>query len=150
MIVRSNSLVDHWSFCNRELIAEILNLVIKEISTKELVELVLVEQMALELNRSWVGCLVNELWHEAHLLDAELKFFVLRFEASQVFSLPSVSLHKFTCTSRIGSLFLLDLSQFELLKHLFFDKISIFLLLALAHEVHLSFLLSSQCLVHLE
>ena len=87
----------------------------QQIPSKELVELVLVDEMALVLHRLRVGCLVDELGHEANLLHTELELFVLGLKAVKRLTLKLLHL---TGSSCVGSLLLLDLSQLDLLEHL--------------------------------
>lgn len=109
----------------------------------------LVHDVTLVLDRSRISSLVDDLRHDADLLDAKLKFIVLDF-FDDIKRFISDLLLLFAGSSCVSSLLLLDLSKLDLSKHFFLGKITILILLIRSHEFHLTLLLSSESLVHLE
>lgn len=64
----------------RELIVILISILFsQEVSAEEFVELVLVHDVALVLDRSRVGSLIDQLRHDTNLFDALLKFLVAKF-----------------------------------------------------------------------
>jgi len=90
----------------REFIAEVTVFLEKEIAAQELVQLVLVHDVALVPDRSRVRCLGDQLRHDANLLDAEIKLLILEF--FELFDWLALFLLSFTGPGSISSLLLLD------------------------------------------
>jgi len=133
------------------LLLALVILLLEETAAQELVQLVLIDDVPLVLDRARVSSLVDQLRHQLALLLAIVQSFVLHDQGLFLLDVLATALEilKLTGALSIGSLLLLDLGELELLHHALLGEIVVLVLLLVVHDSHLAILLLLESLIHL-